>query len=266
MTPAGCEDVRVDVLGVHISAVDMNAAVTRIEQWIESGDRQYVCVTGAHGVIESQKDPELRRIHNESGMTTPDGMPLVWSAHRAGATWVERVYGPDLVLEIARVGADNGWSIFYYGGAEGVADDLAVTLEERFPGLKTAGTYCPPFRELTEDERRQVDASVNASQATIVLVGLSTPKQERWMNEHRNTLTSPVLIGVGAAFDFHTGRVQQAPPWMQRNGLEWLYRVAREPRRLWRRYAVIVPGFLARSIRRPPVLLESGQGEPKAVR
>jgi N-acetylglucosaminyldiphosphoundecaprenol N-acetyl-beta-D-mannosaminyltransferase len=265
MIPDRADDLRVNVLGVHVSAIDMDSAVTRIERWVECGDRQYVCATGAHGVIESQKDSELRRIHNESGMTTPDGMPIVWSAHRAGATWVQRVYGPDLVLEIARVGAEKGWSIFYYGGAEGVADELAATLEERFPGLKTAGTYCPPFRDLTDDERADVETVVNASGATIVLVGLSTPKQERWMSEHRRALTSPVLIGVGAAFDFHTGRVRQAPQWMQRSGWEWAYRVTREPQRLWRRYAVTVPSFLARSVRCPPVLLESVRSESSPV-
>ena len=259
MTEVASAGVRVDVLGVHVSAIDMQAAVGHIENWIERGDRQYVCVTGVHGVIESQKDPALRRIHNESGMTTPDGMPLVWSAHRAGATWVDRVCGPDLVLEIARIGAERGWSFFYYGGQEGVADELAGTLESRFPGLKTAGTFCPPFRALTAEEREHVVSTINASGASIVLVGLSTPKQERWMSDYREALNAPVLIGVGAAFDFHTGRVRKAPPWMGRYGLEWAYRLSREPKRLWRRYSVIVPSFLARSARRRPVLLTPEQ-------
>ncbi len=243
---------RVDVLGVHVSAIDIPRAVASIEEWIVSGARHYVCVTGAHGVIESQDDPRLLEIHNASGLTTPDGMPLVWAARRAGFDDTERVYGPDLVLALAEHGAERGWSVFYYGGAPGVAADFAQVLESRYPGLRAAGYYTPPFRPLNGDERREVIAQINDSGADIVLVGLSTPKQERWMAEMRPDLEAAALLGVGAAFDFHTGRARQAPPLLQRFGLEWLFRLVTEPRRLAKRYLVVVPRFLLGVARQRP--------------
>ena len=249
---ATVEDTRVDVLGVHVSAVNMEMAVERIASWVDERTRTYVCVTGAHGVIESQDDDDLLKIHNNAGMVTPDGMPLVWSSRRAGAHWVDRVYGPDLVLELGELGAARGWSFFYFGGDEGVAAEFGAELERRFPGVKTAGSYCPPFRPLTDAERRDIAELINASGADLVLVGLSTPKQERWMSAMRPQLEAPVLVGVGAAFDFHTGRVRQAPGWVQRSGLEWAYRLCMEPRRLWRRYSVVVPTFAAAVLKRPP--------------
>jgi N-acetylglucosaminyldiphosphoundecaprenol N-acetyl-beta-D-mannosaminyltransferase len=251
-------DVRVDVLGVLVSAIDLPTAVTRIEHWIETGARDYVCVTGVHGVMESQRDPALKEIHNRAGMTTPDGMPLVWSGHRAGATDMARVYGPDLMLATLDRAARRGWSSYLYGGGPGTAELLAERLVQRFPGLRIAGMHTPPFRPLTEQEDAEVVERINASGADLVWVGLSTPKQERWMAEHRSRLRAPVLVGVGAAFDFHAGLVPQAPPWMQRNGLEWAYRLRREPRRLWRRYLRNNPAFLTAVLRRPPRLVGAG--------
>jgi len=247
-------DLRVDVLGVHVSAIDLQMAVDKISSWIEQHERRYVCVTGVHGVMEAQRDPELARIHNESGLTTPDGMPMVWAGRRAGASWMSRVYGPDLMLALLARAAERGWSSYFYGGAEGTPEQLVANFGRRFPGLRIAGAYSPPFRQLSPEEDAKAVAAINASGADLVWVGLSTPKQERWMYEHRPLLAAPVLLGVGAAFDFHAGLLRQAPAWMQRSGLEWMYRLYREPRRLWRRYLRNNPAFVVRIARRPPRL------------
>lgn len=248
---------RVDVLGVGISAVNMQMAVAAVREWVEQGARQYVCVTGVHGVMESQDDPLLLRIHNESGLTTPDGMPMVWAGKRAGAGWIERVYGPDLMLAVLEQAAARGWTSYLYGGAPHVPDLLATRLRETISGLKIVGRYSPPFRSLTEEEMDEAADRINATKAALVWVGLSTPKQEHWMYAMRPRLQAPVLLGVGAAFDFHAGLLKQAPVWMQRSGLEWSYRLAREPRRLWRRYARNNPRYLMSIIRRPPQLIEA---------
>jgi len=182
--------------------------------------------------MECQRDPELRRIYNASGMTTPDGMPLVWLSRLHGYHHVDRVYGPDLMLALCERSVKRGYRHFFYGGAEGVPEHLAARLQSRFPGLIVAGTYSPPFRPLRPEEDEQIVQLINETSPDIVWVGLGSPKQERWMAEHIDRLTAPVLIGVGAAFDFHTGRKPQAPRWMQRSGLEWLFRLLTEPRRL----------------------------------
>lgn len=261
MTEVIYEPQRVDILGVAVSAVDPECAVDLIDSWIREGTRTYVCVTGAHGVIESQHDTELLRIHNASGLTVPDGMPLVWSCRRAGLAGTARVYGPDLVLDLAQRGSEKHWSVFLYGGKDGIADQLGEVLSARFPGLRIAGTFCPPFRPLDESERGEVIRRINASGADLVLVGLSTPKQEHWMADVREDLDTPVLIGVGAAFDFHTGNARQAPTILQKAGLEWLFRALTEPRRLAKRYLHIVPRFIAGVIRQPPAKAATLQSE-----
>jgi N-acetylglucosaminyldiphosphoundecaprenol N-acetyl-beta-D-mannosaminyltransferase len=248
---------RVDVLGVHVSAIDPSMALTEIERWIETRERHYVCVTGVHGVMESQRDPDLREIHNRSGLTTPDGMPMVWAGRRAGASWMKRVYGPDLMLAVLERAAERGWTSYLYGGKEGVPELLAERLGARFPGLRIVGTYSPPFRPLTPDEDAELVERINAASPDLVWVGLSTPKQERWMASHVGRLEASALLGVGAAFDMHAGTLRQAPPWMQRNGLEWAYRLYREPRRLWRRYLSNNPRFVAGIARRPPRLVDA---------
>ncbi|MCH7230154.1 WecB/TagA/CpsF family glycosyltransferase [Glycomyces sp. L485] len=245
---------RVDVLGVGVSTINQAMALAEVTRWVDNGDRRYVCVTGVHGVMESQKDPELKGIHNASGLTTPDGMPMVWAGRKAGAEWMDRVYGPDLMLGVLNRAAERGWSSFLYGGKDGVPELLAKKLAERIPGVKIAGTYSPPFRPLTEAEDDEIVARINDSGAQLVWVGLSTPKQERWMAAHRDKLNAPALFGVGAAFDFHAGLIPQAPPWMQRNGLEWFFRLTKEPKRLWRRYLVNNPAYLRRIRRNPPYL------------
>jgi N-acetylglucosaminyldiphosphoundecaprenol N-acetyl-beta-D-mannosaminyltransferase len=235
---------RTNILGVGVSAIEMERALDTIENWIARRDAQYVCVTGVHGVMESMHDDSLRRIHNDAGMVTPDGMPLVWLSRLWGNPHVSRVCGPDLMLECCSRGLAKGLRHFFYGGAEGVADLLSARLRSRNPNLQVVGTYCPPFRPLTDDEDRAVVQLINDARPDIVWVGLSTPKQERWMAAHVGRLSAPVLIGVGAAFDMHAGLKPRAPKWMQHSGLEWLFRLAMEPRRLWRRYLINNPSFI----------------------
>lgn len=242
----------VDVLGVGVSALTPELALDQIGRWIEGGDHEYVCVTGVHGVVESLRDRSIRDIHNRAGMVTPDGMPMVWMSHWAGATWVRRVYGPDLMLAVCELAARRGWSSYFYGGADGIAPRVAEAMSKRFPGFRVAGTHTPPFRALTEDEDQAVVDAINGAAPQIVWVGLSTPKQERWMAEHRAALAAPVLVGVGAAFDFHTGATPQAPRQLQSMGLEWAYRLASEPRRLWRRYLLGNSRFVWEVARRLP--------------
>ena len=240
------------ILGVKINAVDLTAAVDTIASWIERNHPNYVCVTPAHGVMDARSDPELLEIFNHSGMTTPDGMSIVWTLKLLGHRNVSRVYGPDLMLAVCRAGVERGWRHFLYGGAEGVAKDLARSLRQRFPQIAIAGTYTPPFRPLTPEEDAAVVEQIASSHADIVWVGISTPKQERWMAAHLGRVGAPVLVGVGAAFDFLSGRKAQAPRWIQRSGFEWLFRFASEPLRLWPRYrryplfAALVAGQLAR--------------------
>ncbi len=235
---------RCDVLGVGISAINIPMAVRVIDRWIRRGTKNYVCITGVHGVMESQRDPELKRIHNAAGMVTPDGMPMVWMNRLRGNGHVSRVYGPDLMLEVCQQSVKKGHKHFFYGGADGVADLLKQKLTEKCPGLQVVGTYCPPFRPLTDDEDRDLVKMINASGADIVWVGLSTPKQERWMSKHVGRLDAPVMVGVGAAFDFHAGLKKQAPKFIQKSGFEWLFRMVTEPKRLWKRYMVNNPLFL----------------------
>lgn len=246
-----------DVLGIGISVVDLAGAVQETSRFIAEKERRYICVTGVHGVMESQHDPALAEIHNLSGLTTPDGMPMVWAGRWAGAAGISRVYGPELMLALCQVGVEKGWRHFFYGGDAGVAHELATRLMTKFPGLEVAGTYTPPFRTLTKSEAEEVTHKVNQAKPDLVWVGLSTPKQERWMAHFRPALEAAVLVGVGAAFDIHAGRSRQAPRWMQRSGLEWLYRLGKEPRRLWKRYLRNNPAFLWKIIRRPPFLRHS---------
>ena len=197
----------------------------------------YVCVTGVHGVMEAQRDPDFRRLLNRSLVTTPDGMPMVWVGRARGFAGIERVYGPDLMLELCRRSIEEHYSHFLYGGASGIVSRLERQLVARFPGLRIVGRDTPPFRELTHVEEESLIQRLAELQPDIVWVGLSTPKQERLMGRLHARVAPAVMIGVGAAFDIHSGRVSQAPRWMQCNGLEWVFRTLQEPRRLLPRYA-----------------------------
>jgi N-acetylglucosaminyldiphosphoundecaprenol N-acetyl-beta-D-mannosaminyltransferase len=229
---------RVNILGVHVSAINMGQALDSIQSWIEDrNDSQYVCVTSAHGVMEAQRDMEFKRILNQSGLTTPDGMSIVWLLRLSEQNHVGRVYGPDLALAVFERGLEFGWKHYFYGGAQEIPGLLAEKMREKFPGLSVTGTHSPPFRELTTEEEEKIVKMVNEADPDIIWIGISTPKQERWMVKFAQRVNAPVLIGIGAAFDFLTGEKKQAPLWMQRNGLEWLFRLLSEPRRLWKRYA-----------------------------
>lgn len=235
---------RTNILGVGVSAINMQQALDQIACWIERRERTYVVVCPVYTVMMCQEQPALRRIVNRAGMVTPDGMPLVFLSRRLGQPHVGRVYGPDLMLAFSEVAARRGYTSFFYGGAEGVPERLAEVLCARLPGLRVAGTHAPPFRDLTDEEDDAVIEMINAANPDVLWVGLGSPKQDYWMARHRDRLNVPVMIGVGAAFDMHTGRIPQAPRWMQRSGLEWLFRLAAEPGRLWRRYLIYNPLFM----------------------
>jgi len=239
-------DERVNVLGVGISPLNLPLAVAAIRKAIETRVKGYICVTGVHGVSEAQENPEFRAILNDAFLNTPDGMPMVWMGRLKGHREMSRVYGPDLLLEICRISGQTKWRHFFYGGAPGVADQLAASLVQRYPELTVAGTYTPPFRPLTEEEKEDLRARVANAKPDIIWVGLSTPKQEAFMAEALPWLDTTLMVGVGAAFDLLSGRVRQAPRWIQRSGFEWLYRTLQEPRRLWKRYFKNNPLFIGR--------------------
>lgn len=234
---------RLNILGVNISAINMHQAIASVDAWISQEKKNYICVTPAHGIMECQRQPELRQLFNASGLTTPDGMSIVWLLRLHGHKHVNRVYGPDLMLAICEHSLHRGYRHYLYGGAPGIPEKLSESLQSKYPGLQIVGTYSPPFHPLTPEEDQIITEQINAAQPDIVWVGISTPKQERWMAEHLGNISAPVLIGVGAAFDFLSGNKKQAPRWIQHSGLEWLFRLASEPRRLWKRYAMY-PVFL----------------------
>ncbi len=222
----------------------MHQALDRIDGWITRRERRYVCVCTVHTVMQCRRSERLRSVVNASGMNTPDGMPLVWLSRLAGHAGVSRVYGPDLMLAVMDRSKQAGYRHFLYGGRPGVVEHLRERLIQRYPDVQVVGTLTPPFASVEGLATTETAAAIDGSRPDIVWVGISTPKQELWMSLMRPQLVAPVLIGVGAAFDFHAGSVAQAPRWMQRAGLEWLFRLGREPRRLWRRYLIDNPWFL----------------------
>ena len=235
------------LLGTRIASVTYDEAVSTILDRVAQG-HAYVCAANVHSVSMARRSAEFRNVLNSSLLTVPDGKPLIW-AHRVlgGRRLTERVYGPTLMLKLCEAAAARGLPIYLYGGKEGVVEHLATTLTARYPGLRVAGTYSPPFGDRAADDPallRELDA-INASGCKLVFVSLGAPKQELFMHRHASRLDA-VQIGVGAAFDFHSGRVAQAPEWMQDSGLEWLFRFCAEPRRLWRRYLFYNPYFIVR--------------------
>ena len=236
---------RIEIIGVEVSAIDMSTALATIERWIAEKDRRYVCVNTVHSLLEAHDDPALAEVYRHAGMVTPDGMPLVWVARARGQRQVSRVYGPDLMLACFDRLRERGVRHYLYGGGEGVPELLSERLRARFPGVQVVGAYSPPFRQLSEEERERDRERINESSPDIVWVGLGAPKQDFWMADNREGIEAPVLIGVGAAFDFHAGLKKQAPLWMRRIGLEWLFRLLSEPRRLAGRYIAGNPRFLA---------------------
>jgi N-acetylglucosaminyldiphosphoundecaprenol N-acetyl-beta-D-mannosaminyltransferase len=229
------------VLGVRVDAVQMPDAVARLRRWIDERQpvTRFVAVTGMHGIAESRQNEYFRKILNAADLVVPDGMPLVWVGRLKGYPLRHRVCGSELMDLFCRI-TGNVYRHFFYGGAPGVAAELARALHEKH-GITVAGTYTPPFRALSDAEEEEVASFVEKASPDVLWVGLSTPKQEKWMYEHRHKLRVPVMLGVGAAFDMNSGRLSRAPEWMRDNGLEWLFRLASEPRRLWRRYLITIP-------------------------
>jgi len=236
----------VKILGTNMSVVNMEEALARTESLIEQRGKGYLCVTGVHGIMEAQANPEFQQILNSSFLTVPDGMPTVWIGRLYGYGSMSRVYGPDFMLELCERSQKKGYRHFLYGGSQGVAEELGQTLVARFPLLQVVGTYTPPFRPLTTEESADLRGQVAAAKPDIIWIGLSTPKQERFMHATLALLDTHVMAGVGAAFDIHTGRIQDAPAWMKQSGLQWLHRLMQEPRRLGRRYLINNPLFMVK--------------------
>lgn len=235
---------QVNILGMNLNAVNIPRTLKIIERWLEECQSRYICLANVYAVTESQHDENLRHIYNHADLVTPDGMPLVWLSRLRGFSQVRRVYGPDLLREFCKISRNKGYRHFFYGGMPGVAERLVQHLQKQFPGLAIAGIYSPPFRQLTASEEQHIVDLINKSHPHIVWVGLGAFKQEKWMYRHVEKLHHPVLIGVGAAFDFISREKKQAPLWMQRVGLEWLFRLFSEPKRLWRRYLINNPWFV----------------------
>jgi N-acetylglucosaminyldiphosphoundecaprenol N-acetyl-beta-D-mannosaminyltransferase len=233
------------VVGIPVSVVDYDATLAWIDAAVQAGDTAYVCVSNVHALMAAEEDPELRRALLGSSLNVPDGMPLVWTLNRLGHSLSNRVYGPELMTRACARAAQTGQRFYLYGGRnQGALVQLALNLRTRFPGIQIVGGYSPPHRALSTEEEASVAREINASGADVVWVGIGVPKQEKWMAAMRDRLEAPVLIGVGAAFDFHAGLVAQAPPVLQDAGLEWAYRLLQEPRRLWRRYLRYNPRFV----------------------
>ncbi len=243
-TPAPPE--RASVLGVPLAVSDYAEVVDWMERTIAAGGRAYLTAAAVNLVMSAREEPETAAAVRDATLAVPDGQPLVWALRALGHRRATRIYGPDLMIAFCARAAQRGIPIYLYGGRTPEALALlGARLRERFPGLEIAGAYSPPFRPLTAAEEDEVVARIDASGAAVVWVGTGQPKQEKWMHGMRPRLAAPLLVGVGAAFDFHAGLVPQAPAWMQRSGLEWAYRLSREPRRLWRRYARYNPRFVA---------------------
>ena len=234
------------VLGVPLALTDYEGTLDWIDETVARGRAGYVCASATHLVMAAQEDPELREAVLGSDLVVPDGQPLVWALNLLGHDLADRVYGPDLMDRACERAARTGRRMYLYGGrSHGALVQLTRNLRLRHPGLRIVGGYAPPFRELTEAEKASVADDILRSRAEVVWVGIGVPKQEKWMGEMSPRLPGCVLVGVGAAFDFHGGLIPQAPAWMQRRGLEWVFRLAREPRRLWRRYLRYNPRFVA---------------------
>ena len=236
--------LRTNILGVGVNVINMNDAIEFSDALIQTGGKGYICVTDVHGIVEAQSDAAFRNILNHSFMTTPDGMPLVWVAKLQGHRRISRVYGPDYLIDMCRVSVQRGYRHFFYGGKPGVAELLVVKLKEKFSDLQVVGTYTPPFRPLNQAEEDELEAMVAEAKPDLFWVGLGSPKQEQFMTQYYKRLDARLMVGVGAAFDIHSGIVKEAPHWLKVSGFQWAHRLVLEPRRLWKRYLRCVPRFL----------------------
>jgi N-acetylglucosaminyldiphosphoundecaprenol N-acetyl-beta-D-mannosaminyltransferase len=234
------------ILGVPVALTDYPSAINVMDALVDTRERGYVCAAPVHALMVAQDDPEMLAALRGSTLVVPDGMPLVWAANLLGERLEDRVYGPELMLRYSDRCAERGHRVWLYGGRDqGSLVQLALSMRRRHPGIKIVGGYSPPFRALTSDEEDALVEQINAAKPDVLWVGIGVPKQEKWMAHMRDRLDVPVMCGVGAAFDFHAGRVPQAPRWMQERGLEWIYRIVQEPRRLLPRYLYFNPRFVA---------------------
>lgn len=235
----------VDVLGIALALTDYDRMLDWIDGMVRTRRRGYVCACNVHSVMASHEDPELRAALRAASVNVPDGQPLVWAINALGHSLRDRVYGPELMARSCARAADLGHRFYLYGGRnQGALVQLALNLRQRYPGLQIVGGTSPPHRALSEEEQIAVADEINHFRADVVWVGIGVPKQEKWMAQMRARLEAPILVGVGAAFDFHAGLVPQAPPVLQSAGLEWAYRLVQEPGRLWRRYLRYNPQFV----------------------
>jgi len=232
------------ILGVDVHALTLEATISIFDEWICKRKSRYVCCVPAHSIMECVDHSDLRSVFNNSGLSTPDGMAIVWLLRAKGFSEVERVYGPDLLLTTCRAGLVSGWRHYFYGSSPETCEKLALKLKADYPGLIIAGIESPPYRDLSEVEKMAFIDRVKQSKPDILWVALGSPKQERWMSEWVNTLDVPVMVGVGAAFDFLSGCKPQAPRWIQKTGMEWFFRFVNEPGRLWKRYLLNYPRFI----------------------
>ena len=236
------------VLGVPIDVIDSATAIQRISQWAQRHESRYVCICNVHSVVTATIEPLFMQALINADMATPDGSPIAWQLRRQGAQGQQRVSGPDLMLEYFDHAASMSQSIYLYGSTQNTLDLLVYQLHQRWPHLVIAGAYSPPFRPLTLEEDEAIIKKINSSGAGTVWVSLGCPKQERWMAMHRGRINA-VMLGVGAAFDFHAGKIARAPAWMRNSGLEWLHRLCTDPRRLGRRYLTTNTSFLLALLR-----------------
>jgi N-acetylglucosaminyldiphosphoundecaprenol N-acetyl-beta-D-mannosaminyltransferase len=236
---AQCPIEKFSVLGVKVDAVQIPDVNLQMRDWIaQRGRSRYIAVTGMHGVMEAHHSTEFRSVLDDADLVVPDGMPLVWFGRMRGHSFPRRVYGPELMQRFCEQTAGWGYRHFIYGGDADVPDQVAGKLRALCPEIHIVGADSPPFRALTPEEDAAVVQRINNAAPDVLWIGLGTPKQELWMRKHRDLLNVPVMVGVGAAFDFLASRKRQAPVWMQEHGLEWLFRLVQEPRRLWKRYLV----------------------------
>ncbi|MHC4165665.1 MAG: WecB/TagA/CpsF family glycosyltransferase [Planctomycetota bacterium] len=251
---------RHEILSIRFDLIAYEIAMKTIERWRAGGQRQYVAITNPHSVLLCHRDELMRQATLRAGMVLPDGVGILLAARLLGYHHSGRATGPTLMLKLCEWGTRKGYRHFFLGGAEGVAAKLAENLSSEYPSLKVAGIYCPPFRPLTDKEDRLTVEQINRTKPDIVWVGLGAPKQEKWMAEHVGRINATALIGVGAAFDFHSGNVRWAPALIRRLGLEWAYRLIQEPGRMWRRN-LDSPLFLSRVIKQR--LLMTRHNEPQ---
>ena len=235
MTPA--------IIGSEIYQTSYISATKQVIDWAEAGQNRYVCAANVHMVMEAWDDASFREVVNSADLVTPDGMPLVWILRLKGFKKQQRVYGPTLMLHVLEMAAWKQIPVGFYGGKPNILDKLVKRMQDKFPGLRVDCSISPPFHALSPEDDREICERIQESGVRILFIGLGCPKQERWMFEHRNRIPA-VMLGVGAAFDFHSGVISQAPMWMQRTGLEWLFRLIQEPGRLWRRYILNNPRFI----------------------